>query len=109
MLTLGVPKDAVHPRLAVALGLAVASARRELHEAQHCRGDEGLLSTGAVLQDIPAPHPHPGTPHSLLSQGRHSWQKERWFQCSLYDFSGHVAQTVFWRRLHLVEMCVPRL
>lgn len=42
---------------------------------------EGPHSWGS--QHTPPPLPTPGTPHSLWSQGRHSWQMERWFQCSL--------------------------
>lgn len=49
VLTLRVPKDAVHPRLAVALGLAVASARRELHEAQHLVTGAAQLAEGEMV------------------------------------------------------------
>lgn len=49
VLTLRVPKDAVHPRLAVTLGLAVASARHELHEAQHLVTGAAQLAEGEMV------------------------------------------------------------
>lgn len=68
MLTLRVPKDAVHPRLAVTLGLAVASARHELHEAQHCRGDEGGAQHRGCTPGRPTPPPPPwNTPLTLVT------------------------------------------
>ena len=68
MLTLRVPKDAVHPRLAVALGLAVASARHELHEAQHCGGDEGAAWHRGCAPGHPRPPPPPwNTPLTLVT------------------------------------------
>lgn len=86
-------------RRAVGEWLAVLTLR--VPKTQYIPGWQWHWALRLLVQGVSSTKP------SILSQGRHSWQKERWFQCSLYDFSGHVAQTVFWRRLHLVEMCVP--
>lgn len=79
--TLGVPVHAEHSGLAAALGFLFAGARHSLLEAQHWWGDrQGSSVEGLRSRRSQPPRAHG---HSLWSQGRHIWQKERWFQCSL--------------------------
>ena len=70
-----------HPRLTAALGFPIAGARGNLLKAQHCQG-EGRVREELALPVVPIMQIQM-SPHLPMSQGRHSWQVERWFQCSL--------------------------